>query len=422
VLPTPKEQAVPAWRDPAHKYVMKGIAWGLSPETKRGVLFERDDFMAEAAAPYWAPWGRADFETMKALGANTVRLYGLDISQNHTLALNEAHKNGLSMIAGVSDWPYLQMPGNCQETGGVCYKQLFEWYKAALNSGYTVMDGDVRSYHPAVRAMILINEPEIGKFSNDKRTQCSVVASAMDAVLDAENDLGVYGNPIAFTVAYSMAGFYGTPALGQMLMLYDCMKDPKGKGGYTPKNDLWNAYTSRFVNSFNTHNNAGTIRSLILDKYRYSVFWKNGVNIPIFVGEYDASSEGQKYDLSSMMKSTADNRYPFFMGINFFEYQARYDKLANWQHEMTFGMYGLDFNCDMGTLEWWGGGESFGMGFYSGKNYTINSLVPRKDVRGYSKPRALAEAYGGDESKVDYSCKKIVKPADFMCYGCWSQG
>jgi len=401
--------------------VLKGMSWGPSPETKRGKLFERDDFMSEAAAPLWAPWGRGDLHTMSALGANAVRLYGLDFSQNHTLFLNEAHKNGLGLITGMSDYPYLQMEGNCRERGNDCYTQIFDNYLQVLNSGFAVKDGSGdMAYHPAMRALIVINEPEIGKFNIDRRVQCKVVASAMDGILEAEKNMSIVGNPIALTVAYSFAGFYGKPGLGQMRMLYDCMMNIEEKsGGYKPRNDVKQAFVKRFINSFNTHNNAPEIRSIILNGYGRELFWTRD-KIPVFIGEYHASSNSQRRDLPDMLRSASDRRYPYFLGYSYFEFQARYDKLANWQHEMTFGMYGFDFKCEIGSLVWWGGGPSFGLGYYGGNNYTIYRLVPRPDVTGYSQAKALAEAFGGNESKVDYSCKKVSPPADFQCYGCWS--
>eukprot|EP00928_Gymnodinium_smaydae_P011728 TRINITY_DN1429_c0_g1_i1.p1 TRINITY_DN1429_c0_g1~~TRINITY_DN1429_c0_g1_i1.p1 ORF type:complete len:618 (+),score=106.08 TRINITY_DN1429_c0_g1_i1:57-1856(+) len=420
--PLPSDPEVPTWRDMKKKFVMKGIAYGPSPETVRGVLFERDDFLSEAGAPLYAQWGRGDFKTMSTLGANTVRLYGMDPTQNHTMGLDEAHKNGLSLIAGVSDWPYLQMPGSCQETGGNCYQQIFDWYMMVLDSGLTVTREDgKKAYHPALKSLIVINEPEIGKFNQDRTWQCKVVVTAIDAIVSAERVKGVFGNPLTLTVAYSMAGFYGPPALGQMQMLFDCMNHIEWKsGGYKPVNDVKQVYLSRFVNSFNTHNNAGTVTSLILDKYRHT-FWSRGVTIPLMIGEYDASTEAQKWDLKKMLDQTTNSRYPFFLGYNYFEFQARYDKKEHWQHEMTFGTFGFDFECKMGNLSWWGGGANFGEGYYNGKNYTIYSLVNRNDPTGYAKAKALADAFGGDESKVDFSCRTIEKPADFKCYGCWSQ-
>jgi len=44
----------------------------------------------------------------------------------------------------------------------------------------------------------------------------------------------------------------GKPALGQLWMLEDAMRNPN-KYGYTPRNDVLEAYETRFTHTASTH-------------------------------------------------------------------------------------------------------------------------------------------------------------------------
>lgn len=316
------------------KPVLKGISYGPVPLREHGRLPD-DDFMSESAQALWGAAGRRDLAVIRALGANVVRLYGNDPALDHTLFLDEAMKNGLEVIAGISDYPYTQMPGNCISTNFDCYGQVFEQYSQNLKRGFLTVGN---AYHPALRTVILMNEADL-KFQGGPPSFCKALVSAFDAALDAEKELGVAGAAPAFTATFSFgvcAGcsrFGQKPAIGQMLELRNAMKDPMSVG-YSPRNDLWAAYQARFVNSFNTANPATDIRWMFLNIYDTEF-----PRMPVFIGEYHSPRNvDQKRDLETILK-IARNTSTMLQGIAFFEFQVRYDKGGS---EMSFGMFGLE--------------------------------------------------------------------------------
>merc|ERR1712183_301731 len=100
----------------------------------------------------------------------------------------------------------------------------------------------MKEYHPALSTIIVINEPElkIGNTGEDTiddpknlAIRCRLLASAWDAMLQVEKDLGVTGKKPHFTITFSFAKFKKRskkPALGQMEYWWDCVNDPAGIG------------------------------------------------------------------------------------------------------------------------------------------------------------------------------------------------
>jgi len=182
----------------------------------------------------------------------------------------------------------------------------------------------------------------MGKLS-DPSAFSKALISAFDAVLDAERDAGVeiaavgrlpnFTATLSFAVCRSCARFSTNPALGQMWELRVAMKYPQS-WGYTPRNDLWTAYRTRFVNSFNTANPASDIRHMFLNSYD-----QHFEGTPVFIGEYH-SPEKQvvlSEDLPAVLDIARDSS-TLLQGIAFFEFQVRYDKGGP---ETMFGMFGL---------------------------------------------------------------------------------
>lgn len=316
-------------------HVIKGISYSPVPLKTLEVL-GNDDFMSANASVLWGNDGRRDLVVMKALGANAVRLYGNDPTEQHGPFLDEAKAQGLEVILGMSDYPYVQMDGNCMAASAFdCFVQIRKQYVLNLQNGFLAG----KMYHTALRAVILMNEPDL-KFQpvNEPVHFCKALVSAFDAVLDAEIEAGIVGPRPNFTVTFSF-GVCGNckekgshPALGQMVELRNAMKNPLSVG-YHPKHDLWAAYQQRFVNSFNTANPASDVRSLFLDHYD-AIF----PGTPVFIGEYHSPGvPDQRADLEQILHE-ASNASSMLMGISFFEFQVRYDKGGS---ELTFGMFGL---------------------------------------------------------------------------------
>lgn len=326
--------------------VMKGIGYAPVPMKDIGTV-PHDDFFNTAAEPLWGPSGRYDLRILQSLGANTVRLYGNDPRYTHVDFFNEAQRLGIDVIVGFSDWPYSQMPGSCVTTGFDCYQQVKDMYKIMLNG---LLVPGTKQYHPAVKYLDLINEPD-QKFgsSGDK-----MIMSAMEAVIDVEQEVGVEGAKPQMTATFT-SGVYGNtcgpqssmPALGQMAQLDCAIRDPE-RFNYKPRHNLVSIYDLRFVNSFNTQNTpseSSTIQDFIQHYKEY--FGQNPK--PVFIGEYHrlANEGGQaQKDLQEVLAIAADSSNPL-LGVTFFEFQVRYDKSDT--KERGFGIFSLG-SKQMGTV------------------------------------------------------------------------
>lgn len=319
------------------KEILKGISYGPVPLKDVGHIAD-DDFMSVSTEALWSSSvkGRGDLRIMKSLGANTVRLYGDDPRLDHGKFLDEAMREGVQVIVGISDYPYTQAPDNCLSTNSNCYEQVKAQYRMVMRKGF-LSTGNV--YHPALRTVILMNEPDL-KFPEGPSSYVKGIVSALDAVLDVEQEFGVVGSAPSFTTTFSFGVCGGgcpemneKPALGQMLYLREAMRDPHSVG-YEPRNDLWKAYKERFINSVNTANPATDIRWLFLNDYDQQF-----PDTPVFIGEYHSPrTVDQRRDLESVLAIARDNK-TMLIGISFFEFQVRYDKGGA---EECFGMFGLD--------------------------------------------------------------------------------
>merc|ERR1712048_539082 len=155
--------------------LLKAVSYSPVPLKGAGALTD-DDFMSSNTSLLWGSHGRRDLAIMKDLGANGVRLYGNDPALDHRLFFNEAHENHMKVITGISDYPYMQMQGNCRTTNWNCYAQVKEQYAMNLRNGFLLEDG--KTYHPALQAVILVNEPDL-KFSPPGRIDLKVVCKAI---------------------------------------------------------------------------------------------------------------------------------------------------------------------------------------------------------------------------------------------------
>eukprot|EP00439_Symbiodinium_sp_Y106_P023602 s253_g2.t2 len=294
-------------------------------------------------------------------------------------------------------WSQLQTPERIEKSPGPaakfvshmhgwhCFNQVYEAYMSNLKKGFTIRNYTM--YHPALKALIISNEPDLKV--HPRTNVCRAMVTSLDAILQAEKDLNVteilgesrpgrgrgpmaLRNPIALTVTYSFAAFgRQAPGLGQMEELYHCMKHPE------KKNDVFAAYKKRWVNSFNTAAPGHVVEELFLDKYAKSIFWSE-IRLPVFIGEYHSVHVGAKDDLPILVNDALSSKYPFYLGYNFFEFSVRYDKGGS---EKEFGMFGYG-DCPLVEMN------------YSGKVYTIWNLVPAKDKYGYPLSKALKNAYG----------------------------
>uniref|UniRef100_A0A6T9AZ96 X8 domain-containing protein n=1 Tax=Pyrodinium bahamense TaxID=73915 RepID=A0A6T9AZ96_9DINO len=373
----------------ATKELIKGVSYGPMP-CKGACVVPEDDFMSEPAKPLWGPRGRHDLRVIEQLGANTVRLYGNNPANDHRSFLDEAQSLGLGVVVGISDYPYTQMPGNCMSTQHNCYQQIKESYLGNLRKGFVQED---RTYHPALKQVIVINEPDLkapGMFA--PRLFIKAIISAIDGMLGAEKAANVTGTLPNFTATFSFGtcsgctAFGTVPALGQMWQLRDAMLNPKAYN-YTPHFNLARFYRTRFTNSFNTANPAGDVEWMFLRPYE-SAF----PMVPVVIQEYHKPFWNQTEDLHQILAIAQASSV--LHGVSFFEFQVRYDKGGS---EEDFGMFGLG---DYALADF----DYFGMGFKAW------CLAPASNSEtGEAIPQAVASAFG--VRGPDYATLCLPDPA-----------
>jgi len=232
---------------------------------------------------------------------------------------------------------------------------------------------------------VLINEPDL-KVSNDSgvvahpNVFCKAIISAFDAVLEAEREAEVVGPLPNFTATFSYGICYSCnhttreiPAFGQMDALREAMRNPQSLG-YSPRNDLWDAYQQRFTNSVNTENPAEDYKADFQDRYD-----ANFQGTPVFIGEYHSPPWDQQEDLPKILDLSTDNS-SLLIGVAFFEFQVRYDKGG--AGEMSFGMFGF-------------GDHELGSFYIKRDKMTVYCLRPVRGHAGEVVHLALAEAFNG---------------------------
>ncbi|CAE7900351.1 unnamed protein product [Symbiodinium necroappetens] len=385
--------------DPAYQ-TMKGVSYGPAPVKKAGSPINGDDYMADITGAMWADWGRGDLELIKQLGGNTIRMYGNDANTSHRAFLDLAYEKGIDVVAGMSDFGFTQGPDNCLINDWYCFDEAYFYFHKNLLMGFAI--DSFKRYHPALKALILANEPDLKV--HPRSLTCRAMASVFDAILEAEKDVGVTGNPIALTITWSFALFPdanvhpNAPALGQMEEFWACLQKGTEKEpiNYTPRNDLVQAFRKRFVHSFNTANKAREVANMMLNKYSQSSFWTPTLKVPVFIGEYHSVHGNMEEDLTEAVQLAKSPRYPYFMGYSFFEFSRSYWKGGP---EMEFGMFGYG-DCPLMDMN------------YTGNTYTIWNLIPLKDRRGNSLPSALRKAFAQDSS-----LPKILAHEHIQCKG-----
>eukprot|EP00931_Biecheleriopsis_adriatica_P075202 TRINITY_DN49124_c0_g1_i1.p1 TRINITY_DN49124_c0_g1~~TRINITY_DN49124_c0_g1_i1.p1 ORF type:complete len:908 (-),score=149.83 TRINITY_DN49124_c0_g1_i1:29-2560(-) len=380
--------------------LLKGISYGPSPLLHPGSL-PTDDFFCDAAKAQWGPRGRGDLRIMAAMGANAVRLYGNDPRMNHDDFLDYAETLGLSVVPGISDAPYVAEEHACVRTGMfICNSTVKRAYAQNLEKGFLKHENGQVSYHPALKYVIVINEPDL-KLPNLAAPSLFAkgIASAIDGMLDAEKEANVAGPKPNFTATFSFSRcdacskFADHPGIAQMWMLRDAMTNPSNYG-LSPNNDLASFYQTRFTNSFNTGNPSWEIRKLFLDLYEQEF-----PNTPVFIGEYhNPGNQNSEVDLKNILAISKAS--PLMLGVSFFEWQNRGDEAGH----TIFGI----FDAQEGGEDLGGSPNPEEALFGSTFEVTaVPCLTPvREGETGKTIPEQITAAYGG--KGLDY--KNLCQP------------
>ena len=173
------------------KSLMKGVSYGPSLHTAPSEAHHHDYF-CDAAEPVWG--GRGDLKIIQSLGANTVRLYGNDPKLEHRKFLDSARSLSLDVIPGMGDKAF----NSCKDSGTFsCFTGAKEAYLQNLQKGFLVG----KEYHPSIRYFIVVNEPELKLPGlGEPKNFAKAIVSAIDGVLDAEDQMGIVGRKPNLTV------------------------------------------------------------------------------------------------------------------------------------------------------------------------------------------------------------------------------
>jgi len=319
---------------------LRGIAYGALPCTevscaKTGWVSE--DMVQDVYSKQWGADGRDDLGTMVSLGANAVRLYhsmGLNVKRDHGGFLDRAQAVGLNVMAGYD------IHGYCPDF------DCFETWKTSTLQGFDLGFRQGDGWHPAVSALILLNEPDFfGGYPDCKPSGawCRVKAmlSAMDGILAAEREAGVQPGRVKLTVTWSFGmmpsidGKEGGPGLFGFQDTVAGIANPQ-IANYTPRStlaDLQDAFTKRWIHGVNTQAPWSFVKSVIANNYA------KFAPIPWFIGEYGANGQSQatiQADLEDMQKTAEEDDN--FLGAAFFQFQTAHFKGGS---ELNFGLFRL---------------------------------------------------------------------------------
>jgi len=222
----------------------------------------------------------------------------------------------------------------------------FDTWKSATLKGFKHGFKTGKSWHPAVAALVLLNEPDFFEDAPKCKPHgswCRVKAaiSALDGVLAAEKEAGVSAGHVKLTVTWSFAmrtsidskvrgpGIYGFQDM------VAAVQDPQ-IAQYTPKSshsELQEAFRTRWVHGLNTAAPWNYVKDIISKDY--SQF----LPTPWFVGEYGANGQDEA-TIQSDLRSMQDfaSRGDQFLGAAIFQFQTSYWKGGA---EMNFGLFGL---------------------------------------------------------------------------------
>lgn len=315
---------------------LRGIAYGALPcreHACHGVGQVSEDMLQPSYEGQWGASGRDDLGTIARLGGNAVRLYhslGLGVDADHSGFLDRSEEVGVNVLAGYHTY------NACPEFD--CYEN---WKQATLHGfkhGFLRGDG----WHPAVAALILLNEPDLVHPGSGAVGRIKLVLSAMDGVLAAEKEAGVKAGRTRLTVTWSFAmhdtldGNFGGVTHWGFRDTHTGMSNP-AVAGYKPRcsrAELMHAFETRWVHGMNTQAPWDFVNAMV-SREEEATF----APIPWFVGEYGANGQPAatiQRDLENIAKKAKDDK--MFLGAAFFQFQTAYFKGGS---EMNFGLFSL---------------------------------------------------------------------------------
>ncbi|CAK9087112.1 unnamed protein product [Durusdinium trenchii] len=308
-----------------------------------------EDMMQEGYEAQWGPSGRNDLGLMKALGANAVRLYhslGLDGKGSHQGFLNRAQKLKLNVMPGF----HSTEPAMCD------HFDCHDAWKAATLKGFKQGFLVDNRWHPAISTVILMNEPDFydnDALCTDRGAWCRVkaVLSAMDGLLQAEEEAQVLPSDVKLTVTWSFAmrtsidGKVQGPGTFGFQDMVAVMEDPS-LVKYTPRTPmkkLREAFHSRWIHGLNTQAPWNFVSDFVTNHYK---LYDNFGGLPWFIGEYGANGQAESLiisDLESMdQKAASDERLRRgSLGEDHISRPQSITELSKGGSELNFGLFSI---------------------------------------------------------------------------------
>jgi len=307
-----------------------GVSYNPLPILDAEAQLPSADMAQAGYAPQWGPKGRDDLGTIKQLGSNAVRLYaalGIESDHDHGAFLDRAKELGLHVLAG------FYTPNKCENF------DCFDAWKAGALAGFKkgfVKDG---AWHPAIAAVVLMDEPDLLNFGGNpppvcpdgEQAKCRVKASlsALDGLLAAEKEQGVDPSGVNLTIVWSSNIQDSIDNVIKQGIGYFGFQDMKAGtadpsiAGYTPRtanNSLKTAFDKRWVHGMSTHAPWSFVKEKVLSEYEKLNFGPT----PWFIGEFRGSDDqghGQiAEDLQAMKKEAAKGG--LFQGTVFYQFQT----------------------------------------------------------------------------------------------------
>eukprot|EP00930_Biecheleria_cincta_P059136 TRINITY_DN4489_c0_g1_i1.p1 TRINITY_DN4489_c0_g1~~TRINITY_DN4489_c0_g1_i1.p1 ORF type:complete len:568 (-),score=64.59 TRINITY_DN4489_c0_g1_i1:260-1963(-) len=319
---------------------LRGICYGALPclgEGCGGGGLPSEDMVQIGYKKQWGHPGRDDLGTMVQLGANAVRLYhslGLGAQGYHGAFLDRAEEVGLHVMAGFHTRACPKF--NC-----------FSMWKAATLLGFEQGFTKYSRWHPAVGALILLNEPDFFDYNPSCQpfgsSWCHVKAalSALDGVLAAEREAGIDAGHVKLTITWSFAmrtsvdGKVTGPGVFGFQDMVAGIANPS-LAHYSPESsraELETAFQTRWIHGLNTQAPWSFVDQMVSSVYKQ--FLPN----PWFIGEYGANGQVQaviQHDLEAMQKRASRNAD--FLGAAVFQFETAYWKGGS---EMNFGLFSV---------------------------------------------------------------------------------
>lgn len=303
------------------------------------------DVAQEGYEVQWGTKGRDDLQTIKNVGANSVRLYrslGLETFKDHGKFLQHAYEVGLHVMPGY----HTQM--KCEDFD--CYQAWKDATLSAFKQGYKKDN----NWHPAVSMLILLNEPDTLNFGglppphcaegDDAKCRVRAALSAMEGVLAAEKEAGIEAS-VNMTISWSFQQLDSIDGKVKAAIGYYGFQDMiagianPAIAGYTPKPGgkaaLQAAFASRWTNSVNTHAPWPFVKEKVGGTY------DQFMPTPWFISEsrFDGKEPAEIQSDLQAMNTEASGDGPF-LGATMYEYQNGYlDHLSQ-----EYGLFDIGVN------------------------------------------------------------------------------